>query len=64
LVTEDFAVVREASEGMEEGVSRFGFSPIGQLIRRETEGALDEGVYKGINFLDAVVERAAGDEFV
>jgi hypothetical protein len=49
---------------MKKGVSGLGLGPASELLRRETEGALDEGIYEGIYYLDALMEGATGYELV
>ena len=62
LVADDFAVVGEAREGVQEGVARVGFRFLFQFRGREAQGVVDVGVYEGVELFDAGEEGAPGDE--
>ena len=62
LVAEDGAVTGEGGEGVQEGVTFFGFGFGLKLGGGETEGVFDVGRYEGVYYSEPGAKGFAGEE--
>lgn len=62
MVADDFAVAREAGQGVQEGVAVVGLGFLFEFFGREAQGVVDVGVDEGVERFDSGEEGAAGDE--